>query len=164
MSVSLLAVRRLRLWSVATFTIFIGESFVVESIYPHFRFITEARELPLEEKKNLFKSELGESILLQVVKKNQETLHKYTKQFGILDCRFDQREIKFDEARPTMEARYKQLFGEELKMAKCSNQTPMLPFKAVGPTKVCVNSIGALLTQCSGQEAFVGRKYHEQID
>jgi hypothetical protein len=105
-----------------------------------YRLIKVARELPLTEQKSLFESELGESFFLETVRANQQNANRYTKEFARLDCRFDQSEIKVDEVRPQISTRFKQLFNEDLKMAKSSVTNPILPFKSftANQKQVCI--------------------------
>lgn len=100
-----------------------------------FRFVKEARDLPLEEKTNIFDTELGESLMLEAVRRQQQKANQYTREFSRLDCRFDQSEFKVDDNRPQIETRFKQLFNEEMKMASGLRRSaaPILPFQSLLP-------------------------------
>jgi hypothetical protein len=85
---------------------------------------------------------MGESLMLEAVRRQQQQANQYTREFSRLDCRFDQSEFKVDDNRPKIETRFKQLFNEEIKMASGSGlnaAAPILPFKSLLPRQQTVN-------------------------
>jgi hypothetical protein len=93
----------------------------------------------LEEKVGALEAEINETVLLEAARKRQQSINQFTKEHVRLDARFDQSEFKVDEARPSTQVRFKQLFNEPLISRLKRSANPTLPFTNVVQQQVPVS-------------------------
>ncbi|CAD5216359.1 unnamed protein product [Bursaphelenchus xylophilus] len=101
---------------------------VKRDIFVIHRFVTTARDMPLEEKE-----QYSMALSLQETVKNRNLFkNRYTREYARLDSRFDQREYKVDEERPDRGERISTMFQDTIRLSVAkSKDHPLLPFKKV---------------------------------
>ncbi|CAD5212217.1 unnamed protein product [Bursaphelenchus okinawaensis] len=104
---------------------------VKRDIFVIHRFVTAARDLPLEEKEQ-YESALS---FQETVRNKNLVKNRYTKEIARLDSRFDQREYKVEDERPDRAERLSIIFhNQPVGHTETSKTQPLLPFKKVGIT------------------------------